>query len=242
MGGKILIVDDEKDMLTLLKRIIAEDTEYAVTTETSSLKALDRFKNQAFDMVITDLKMPKMDGIDLLRDLRGCHRPLAARRRCDDAGRRRDPRRLSHADPARPVDLPGHPARNVRRAGARGGADPAVARNPVRRPGRRGSAVRRGADAAARGPRLGGRPRSSRTSCRLPPAPSTRSRIRARSSRTRTAVPPSSRASIAPGQTCDPAPKARCRRGSGPEPATRIGDLGELRFTAFRPVCLILLP
>lgn len=70
MGGKILIVDDEKDMLTLLKRIVAEDTEYAVTTETSPLKALDRCKNQTFDMVITDLKMPQMDGIRLLDELK----------------------------------------------------------------------------------------------------------------------------------------------------------------------------
>jgi len=70
MGGKILIVDDEKDILALLKRIIAEDTEYEVTTETSPLQALDRFKNQRFDMVITDLKMPKMDGIQLLGHLK----------------------------------------------------------------------------------------------------------------------------------------------------------------------------
>ncbi len=70
MGGKILIVDDEKDMLALLKRIIAEDTEYEVTTETSPLQALDRFKNQPFDMVITDLKMPEMDGIQLLEHLK----------------------------------------------------------------------------------------------------------------------------------------------------------------------------
>jgi len=70
MGGKILIVDDEKDMLALLKRIVNEDTEYEVTTETSPLQALDLFKNQPFDMVITDLKMPEMDGIQLLEHLK----------------------------------------------------------------------------------------------------------------------------------------------------------------------------
>ncbi len=70
MGEKILIVDDEKDMLVLLKRIITEDTDHEVTTETSPVKALDLFKNQVFDMVITDLKMPKMDGIQLLEQLK----------------------------------------------------------------------------------------------------------------------------------------------------------------------------
>jgi DNA-binding NtrC family response regulator len=70
MGEKILIVDDEKDMLVLLRRIITEDTDHDVTTETSPIKALDLFKNQVFDMVITDLKMPKMDGIQLLELLK----------------------------------------------------------------------------------------------------------------------------------------------------------------------------
>ena len=70
MGGKILIVDDEKDMLTLVKRIITEETDYEVTTETSSSQALELFKNRPFDMVITDLKMPKMDGIQLLKQLK----------------------------------------------------------------------------------------------------------------------------------------------------------------------------
>ncbi len=70
MGDKILIVDDEKDMLVLLKRIITEDTDHEVTTEINPLKALDLFKNQVFDMVITDLKMPKMDGIQLLEQLK----------------------------------------------------------------------------------------------------------------------------------------------------------------------------
>ncbi len=70
MGDKILIVDDEKDMLVLLRRIITEDTDHEVTIEINPLNALNLFKNQVFDMVITDLKMPKMDGIQLLEQLK----------------------------------------------------------------------------------------------------------------------------------------------------------------------------
>jgi DNA-binding NtrC family response regulator len=70
MPGRILIVDDEKDMLVLLKRIISEDTDHEVVTETDPSRALELFKEQAFDMVITDLKMPKMDGIQLLEGVR----------------------------------------------------------------------------------------------------------------------------------------------------------------------------
>ena len=70
MTGKILIVDDEKDMLTLLKRIISEETDHELITETDPLKAFERFRADRFDLVITDLKMPKMDGIRLLEEIR----------------------------------------------------------------------------------------------------------------------------------------------------------------------------
>ena len=70
MPGKILIVDDEKDMLVLLKRIITEATDHMVTTESDPFKALDIFSNEIFDMVITDLKMPKLNGIQLLKEVK----------------------------------------------------------------------------------------------------------------------------------------------------------------------------
>ena len=70
MPGRILIVDDEKDMLALLKRIISEETEHEVTTETDPVRALELFKEKPFDLVITDLKMPKMDGIKLLESIK----------------------------------------------------------------------------------------------------------------------------------------------------------------------------
>jgi len=70
MTGKILIVDDEKDMLILLKRIITEATDHVVTTESDPFKALDIFNNETFNMVITDLKMPKLNGIQLLKEVK----------------------------------------------------------------------------------------------------------------------------------------------------------------------------
>ncbi len=70
MQGKILIVDDEKDMLALLKRIILEEQEYDITLESNPLKALESFKTSPFDLVITDLKMPQMSGIELLEAIK----------------------------------------------------------------------------------------------------------------------------------------------------------------------------
>ncbi|MBL7175445.1 MAG: sigma-54-dependent Fis family transcriptional regulator [Desulfobacteraceae bacterium] len=70
MAGKILLVDDEKDMLTLLQRMISENTDYDIVTESNPLKALEIFKDRPFDLVITDLKMPRMDGIKLLKEIK----------------------------------------------------------------------------------------------------------------------------------------------------------------------------
>jgi DNA-binding NtrC family response regulator len=70
MPSRILIVDDEKDMLALLRRIIGEKTEHEVVTEYDPLKAVEIIGQEPFNLIITDLKMPKMDGIALLDNAR----------------------------------------------------------------------------------------------------------------------------------------------------------------------------
>ena len=66
MPGRILIVDDEKDMLALLRRMISEERDYEVAIENDPQRALERFRAQPVELVMTDLKMPGMDGIALL--------------------------------------------------------------------------------------------------------------------------------------------------------------------------------
>ncbi len=66
MPEKLLIVDDEPDMLKLLSMIIKEKTPYEVTTTNNPLEALEFAKQGGFDLVIADLKMPGFDGIELL--------------------------------------------------------------------------------------------------------------------------------------------------------------------------------
>ena len=66
MAERILIVDDEPDMLKLLSMIITEKTPYQVTTTNNPLEALELVRKIAFDLVIADLKMPGLDGIELL--------------------------------------------------------------------------------------------------------------------------------------------------------------------------------
>ncbi len=70
MNGRILIVDDKADMLVLLSRIIKEETDHYVVTENDSQKALDIFRQGHFDLVILDLKMPKISGMAFLREIK----------------------------------------------------------------------------------------------------------------------------------------------------------------------------
>jgi len=66
MPEKLLIVDDEPDMLKLLTMIIKEKTPHEVTATNNPVEALELVKGGGFDLVLTDLKMPGLDGIELL--------------------------------------------------------------------------------------------------------------------------------------------------------------------------------
>jgi DNA-binding NtrC family response regulator len=70
MKQRLLAVDDEPHMLLLLERIITEKTPYAVVTANSALEVPALLGREQFDLIITDLKMPGLDGLDLLRWVR----------------------------------------------------------------------------------------------------------------------------------------------------------------------------
>jgi len=72
-GGKmaqILIVDDEVDMLALLAMIITDKSTHKATTTNNPLEVPKLIQNGAFDLLITDLKMPGMDGTELIAEVR----------------------------------------------------------------------------------------------------------------------------------------------------------------------------
>ncbi len=70
MATEILVVDDEQDMLVLLKRIITEKTPFEVTVTNDPLKVGELLKKHSFALVITDLKMPRCDGIQVLETVK----------------------------------------------------------------------------------------------------------------------------------------------------------------------------
>ena len=66
---KILVVDDEPQITRVLRRSLAAHR-YEVRTAADGLSALDTLHDFQPDLVITDLQMPEMDGIELCRQIR----------------------------------------------------------------------------------------------------------------------------------------------------------------------------
>lgn len=65
----ILIVDDEENYLVILKELLAEE-HYEVVTASDAQKAIEIFKESDVDLVLADMKMPGIDGIQLLEMVR----------------------------------------------------------------------------------------------------------------------------------------------------------------------------
>ena len=66
---KILVVDDEQSMAQFLGIVLRKEG-YQVSTANNGRDAMEKVKAEAFDVVITDIKMPGMDGIQLLQGLK----------------------------------------------------------------------------------------------------------------------------------------------------------------------------
>ena len=67
--ARILLVDDEQSIQTLLSYPLRRDG-YDVVQATDGHQALERFEEQPFDLVVLDLMLPKIDGLEVCRRLR----------------------------------------------------------------------------------------------------------------------------------------------------------------------------
>jgi len=72
----ILVVDDTPGTLEVLQRSLTAEG-YTTYTAPSAVEALSFLDGNAIDLVITDLKMPKLSGIDLIRHIRENHKNIA---------------------------------------------------------------------------------------------------------------------------------------------------------------------
>jgi CheY-like chemotaxis protein len=66
---KILLVDDNRDGL-LVRRHVLEEAGFEVQMASGGHEALDLFSADRFDVVVTDMRMPRMNGIELIGRLR----------------------------------------------------------------------------------------------------------------------------------------------------------------------------
>lgn len=66
---KILIVDDVKDTTDLVK-LILESSGYNCTTVNSGRESLELIRNNKFDLILLDLTMPEVTGVDVLKKLK----------------------------------------------------------------------------------------------------------------------------------------------------------------------------
>jgi len=76
MNYRILIVDDEVDIALILK-LHLEDSGFRTARARDGLEALEQVRRESFDLVLLDIKMPRMDGIEVLERLMADHPEMA---------------------------------------------------------------------------------------------------------------------------------------------------------------------
>jgi len=68
---KILVVDDEALIRDMIKRGLSQMGGFSVEVARSGPEAIEKMEKDVFDLVLTDLKMPEMDGLELLKTIKG---------------------------------------------------------------------------------------------------------------------------------------------------------------------------
>jgi len=69
--SKILIIEDEASIRRVLVKILSEENDtYQVDEAEDGVAGLDKIKNNDYDLVLCDIKMPKMDGVEVLEEVK----------------------------------------------------------------------------------------------------------------------------------------------------------------------------
>ena len=72
--GTILVVEDDRNQREIVKTILVKEGFYVEDAETGK-RALDLVKNSSFDLVVTDLRLPDMEGTEVLKEVKAQNRP-----------------------------------------------------------------------------------------------------------------------------------------------------------------------
>ena len=92
MKETILIIEDEEDILALLSSLL-EGEGYHIITACNGRKGIEQFEEHSPDIIITDVRMPVMDGIEVLREIKA-KEPYLRVPRSESQGHRQYGRRL----------------------------------------------------------------------------------------------------------------------------------------------------
>ena len=65
----IAIVDDEQEIVTMLERYFARDRNYKIKSYTNPITALNSINDREVDLVLLDIMMPQMNGLEVLEKL-----------------------------------------------------------------------------------------------------------------------------------------------------------------------------
>ena len=68
---KILVVDDEAPIREMIKKGLSQMGGYSVEVAQNGKEAIEKLEKDIFDLVLTDVKMPEMDGLELLKNIKG---------------------------------------------------------------------------------------------------------------------------------------------------------------------------
>jgi len=68
---RILIVDDSATVRQLIRMVLGKRSGFAFSEAADGLQALDKLSKEVFDLLITDINMPNLDGLGLIRAVRG---------------------------------------------------------------------------------------------------------------------------------------------------------------------------
>jgi len=70
MNKKIAIVDDEQDILDILEQFLSRSERFDIEVFANPQNAISKAKSGSFDLVLLDIMMPQMSGIDFLKEVK----------------------------------------------------------------------------------------------------------------------------------------------------------------------------
>ena len=70
MNKKIAIVDDEQDILDILEQFLGRSEKFDIEVFSNPQNAIAKAKSGSFDLILLDIMMPQMDGIEFLKEVK----------------------------------------------------------------------------------------------------------------------------------------------------------------------------